>query len=318
MRADRLLSILIELQVKGLANAETLATRFAVSRRTIYRDVDALGAIGVPVYAEHGPGGGFRLVDGYRTRLTGLSHPEIEALMLVGLAAPAADLGVAEHAASARLKLLAALPTGSTAAALRVGERFHLDPVDWYRRTTPPPLLPVISRSVWDGTRLAIDYESWETRRRRIVDPLGLVMKAGVWYLVARSKSHTHIYRVDKVRSLEALSEPFAWPRHFDLAAFWHAEVARFEAGLRKGFATLLVAEAALARIDELGADIAEKVRAAVPDAQGRRVAVVPIEGIAYAAARLLAFADRIEVLKPAALRRRIADLAKRVTTLYR
>lgn len=317
MRADRLLSILIELQIKGLLTAEELARRFGVSRRTIYRDIDALEATGIPLYAERGPGGGIRLVDGYRTRLTGLSQPEVEALMLVGLAGPAADLGLAEHAASARLKLLAALPAASTDAALRVGERFHLDPVDWYRRALRPPSLASVSRAVWAGQRLSIDYESWEARGVRRVDPLGLVLKAGAWYLVARSGRSIRIYRVDRMRAATLLDDGFARPRHFDLAAHWQAEVARFEAGLRRGSATLRVSPRALSRIEELGADIAERVRQAVPDAAGRRTTVVPIESVDHAAPRLMAFADLVEVLKPLRLRRRIATLAERVATLY-
>ena len=317
MRADRLLSILIELQIRGLTTAEDLARRFGVSRRTIYRDVEALEASGIPICADRGPGGGIRLVDGYRTRLTGLSQPEVEALMLVGLAGPAADLGLAEHATSARLKLLAALPAGSTDAALRVGERFHLDPVDWYRRAAPPPALATVSQAVWNGQRLSIDYEGWEASGLRLVDPLGLVLKAGAWYLVARSKQQVRIYRVDKMRDATMHDESFAWPRRFDLGAHWKAEVARFEAGLRRETATLRVASRALSRIDELGADIAEAVRAAIPDRDDHRTATVPIESVAHAAPRLLAFADGIEVLKPVALRRRIAELAARVNALY-
>ena len=317
MRADRLLSLLIELQVRETVTAETLARRFGVSRRTIYRDVESLGGIGFPVYAEHGPGGGFRLVDGYRTRLTAFSQREIEALMLIGLAAPAADLGLAEHAAAARLKLLAALPASSTDLALRVGERFHLDPVDWYRRAPVPAWLTVVSRGVWEGRRLSIDYESWEARGRRLVDPLGLVMKAGTWYLVARHAATIRIYRIDRMRDATVLDDGFTWPRNFDLAVHWRAEVDAFEASLRRASATLRVTARALPRIDDLGADIAEAVRAAAPDATGERVAVVPIESVEHAASRLMTFADRIEVLKPAALRRRIVALAARIGALY-
>ncbi len=288
-----------------------------MSRRTIYRDVDALDATGIPIYADRGPGGGIRLVDGYRTRLTGMSQPEICALMLVGLAGPAADLGLAEHAASARLKLLAAVPPGSTDAALRVGERFHLDPVDWYRRAAPPAALAEVSRAVWAGQRLSIDYESWEARGVRRVDPLGLVLKAGAWYLVARSRQQVRIYRVDRMREVRLLEDTFAWPRHFDLAKHWQAEVTRFEATLRRESATLRVTPGAMSRIDSLGADIADALRAATADEAGLRTATVPIESVTHAAPRLLAFADEIEVLRPPALRRRIAELAARVTSLY-
>ena len=317
MRADRLLSILFELQVRGGLTAGALAQRFDVSLRTVYRDLEALAATGVPVYAERGPGGGIRLVDGYRTRLTGLSQPEVESLMLVGLSAAAADLGLADHAASARLKLLAALPARSTEAALRVGERFHLDAVDWYRRAARPAFLGDVSRAVWNGSRLSLDYESWEARGTRVVEPLGLVLKAGAWYLVARAGRTTRIHRVDSIRAAVVLDETFERPRGFDLAAYWQAEVARFEASLRRATATLRVGPAALSRIDRLGSDIADAVRAAPVDARGGRVAAVPIESVEHAAQSLLAFADGIEVLKPVALRRRIATLAARTVALY-
>lgn len=178
--------------------------------------------------------------------------------------------------------------------------------------------LAIVSRAVWTGQRLSIDYESWEARGVRRVDPLGLVLKAGAWYLVARGGTRIRIYRVDKMRAARVLDEGFAWPRPFDLAAYWQAEVARFEAGLRCASATVRVSPRALSRIDDLGADVAEPVRAATPDRAARRTAVVPIESVDHAAPRLLAFADTIEVLEPASLRRRIAALATRVAALYR
>lgn len=318
MRANRLLSILMELQVKGRVTAQALSAQFEVSRRTIYRDVEELSASGIPVYAEKGPGGGFRLVDGYRTRLTGLSQPEVEALLLVGLAGPAADLGLGAQAASARLKLLAALPPQATDAALRVGDRFHLDPVEWYRRKAQPAALADVSRAVWEGRRLTIDYESWKGRHVRDVSPYGLVMKGGTWYLIAASRRRPAIHRVDQIRAAIVLEEAVVRPRDFDLATYWQAEVARFEASLRRAKATIRVDEDALRRIDQLGADIAESVRATSPDGTGRRTTEIDIESVGHAAGVLLGFADGIEVLKPMALRHELATRAARVIRLYR
>jgi predicted DNA-binding transcriptional regulator YafY len=318
MRANRLLSTLILLQLRGRVTAAALAEEFEVSVRTVYRDVDELSAAGVPVYADRGPGGGFRLLDGYRTRLTGLTPDEAETLLLVGLPGPAADLGLAEPLAMARLKLLAAVPPAAGKGAARIGERFHLDPVDWYRRPAPPPHLPAIARAVWGERRLVVRYESWSATVQRKVDPLGLVLKAGAWYLVARAGRDIRTYKIAKVLALETLDETFAYPVRFDLAKHWRRELRRFEAGLRKARATLRVAPAALSRLDQLGADVADAVRRARPDAQGRRRAAVPIESIDHAAGALLAFADAIEVLAPAALRQRLAELAGRVSALYR
>jgi predicted DNA-binding transcriptional regulator YafY len=318
MRASRLLSILITLQVQGRVTARALAARFEVSPRTIYRDVEELSASGVPIYAERGPGGGLRLLDGYQTRLTGLTAAESEALLLLGLSGPAAELGLGEPVAAARLKLLAALPRGATDGARRIADRFHLDPADWYRRPRAPAHLAAIAQAVWQARRIAVAYESWSARVRRRLDPLGLVLKAGAWYLVARCAGSLRTYAVTKIEHVEPLDEAFDWPPDFDLARHWQDAVRRFEESLRRETATLRVAPSAHSRLDRLGADVAEAVLAAAPDADGRRTAVVPIESVAHAAGLLLGFADEIEVLAPPALRARLALLAGRVAALYR
>jgi predicted DNA-binding transcriptional regulator YafY len=318
MRASRLLSILIRLQLRGRLTAQALADEFEVSIRTIYRDIDALSAAGVPVLADRGRAGGFRLVDGYRTRLTGLAAGEAATLLLAGLPGPAADLGLAAPQAEARMKLLAAISPSASAAAARVGDRLHLDPLDWYRRATPPACLPAIAQAVWAERRLAIRYESWSATVRRRIDPLGLVLKAGVWYLVARAGRDVRTYKVAKVLELEALDETFDYPAGFDLAAHWRGQLQRFEAGLHKGEATLRVSAAALSRLDRLGADIADAVLRMPPDPGGWRKAVVPIESVSHAASLLLGFADDIEVLAPPALRRQLAARARRVAAMYR
>lgn len=317
MRASRLLSILITLQTHGRVTAATLAERFEVSQRTIYRDVDALSAAGVPVYADRGPGGGFALLDGYRTRLTGLTAAEAEAVLLMGLGGPMEELGIGEAASAARLKLLAALPPGAGDAALRVADRFHLDPADWYRRPMPAERLGEVASAVWAQRRIAIRYESWAGERRRTLDPLGLVLKGGRWYLVARAGEALRTYRLAGIRDFELLDETFDRPAGFDLAAHWTAEVARFERSLQQGTADLIVHPEAMSTIDRLGADAAEAIHAATPDDRGRRRATIPIESIAHAAGLLLGFRDRIEVLAPDELRAELRASAARIATLY-
>ncbi|MGH9759635.1 MAG: helix-turn-helix transcriptional regulator [Blastocatellia bacterium] len=317
MRANRLLAILIRLQLRGRLTAQALADEFEVSIRTIYRDIEELSGSGVPVYADRGPGGGFQLVDGYRTTLTGLTAEEAEALLLFGLTGPAADLGLAQPLAMARLKLLAAIPAAASNAAVRIGDRLHLDPVGWYRRTTAPAHLAAIARAVWSERRLSIHYESWSARVHRNIDPLGLVLKAGDWYLVARAGRDIRTYKVSKIHDLRALDEAFVYPPDFDLASHWQASLKRFEEGLRKGQATLRVSPAALSRLDRLGADIVEAVMQSQPDSAGRRLAIVPIESVEHAAGLLLGFADDIEVLAPPALRVRLAERAVRIVELY-
>lgn len=317
MRAGRLLSILILLQLRGRVTAQALADEFEVSARTIYRDVDELSAAGVPVFADRGPGGGFQLLDGYRTRLTGFTTTEAETLLLAGLPGAVADLGLSEPLAAARLKLLAALPPAAGDHAARVGSRFHLDAADWYRRTPTPTHLLAIAKAVWEERRLEIRYESWSATVSRTIDPLGLVMKAGSWYLVARTNGNLRTYKIANVLDLAVLDENFEYPPGFDLARHWRSELERFEKSLRRDEATLRVADAALSRIDRLGADIAEAVLAATADAEGWREVRVPIESVSHAASLLLGFAIDIEVLSPPKLRAELTRRAGLVVALY-
>lgn len=311
MRASRLLSILMLLQLRDRLTAEALAVEFEVSVRTIYRDIDKLAEAGVPVYADRGPGGGFRLIDGYRTRLTGLAADEVEALLLIGLPGPAAALGMGPAASNAGRKMLASLPRSSGDMAGRMGARFHLDPVDWYRDDEPLQQLPAIARAVLDQATLAMIYDSWRGVRERVVEPLGLVLKAGAWYLVARSDGVARIYKVANILQHEVRDTHFERPTDFDLAAWWSAETARFEAGLRTGSAQLRATATGLKRLSQLGAFAQRAVKTAAPaDDKGWSSLSLPIETLDHAALTLLGIGPEIVVLAPDALRLRLRDLA--------
>src|SRR5215210_3110841 len=161
MRASRLLSIMMLLQSRGRMSAESLAEELEVSVRTIYRDIDQLSAAGVPVYADIGRNGGFAMLDGWRTRLTGLTAPEARALFLSGLPGPASELGLGDEVAAAELKLLAALPADWQDEATRMSSRFHLDPKGWFASGHKPDYLKLVADTVWRERRLAIRYDSW-------------------------------------------------------------------------------------------------------------------------------------------------------------
>jgi len=314
MRASRLLSILMLLQLRERLTAEALAAEFEVSVRTIYRDIDRLAEAGVPVYADRGPGGGFRLVDGYRTRLTGLASDEAEALFMIGLPGPAAALGMGPAASNAGRKMLAALPRASGDTAGRMGARFHLDPVDWYRDDAPLRQLPAIARAVLDQRVLAMSYDSWRGQRERAVEPLGLVLKAGAWYLVARGDGVARIYKVANILRFEVRETTFERPQDFDLGAWWSAETARFEAGLRPGVAELRATATGLKRLAQLGAYAQRAAQAAdAADADGWSRLSLPIETIDHAALTLLGIGPEIVVLAPDALRVRLRELAAEV-----
>lgn len=318
MRASRLLTILTTLQLRGRVTAQALAEQLEVSKRTIYRDVDELSAAGVPIYADRGPSGGFALLEGFRTELTGLTGEESDALLLAGIPAAAADLGLAGAASAARLKLLASMAPQARDGANRVADRFHLDPADWYLRPRLPEHLRTVAHCVWENRQLDILYESWSRTARSLVDPLGLVLKAGRWYLVAARSERVLIYRLDKVLDAVPIDQGFTRPANFDLAAAWRANVDRFEAGLRRATARLRVSPSALDRLYRLGDAIADPIRATDPDGRGQREADVPIESIDHAAGLLLGFGNEIIVVGPAELREEIVRRASAVVASYR
>ncbi len=357
MRASRLLSILIHLQARGRATARELADEFEVTLRTIYRDIDELSASGVPVVAERGPGGGYRLIDGYQTRLTGLTASEAETLLLAGLPGPAADLGLGDALGAARAKLLASLSPEVSENASRIGGRFHLDASDWFRKASPPACLGQVAQAVWQQRCIAIHYESWSSTGERVLDPLGLVLKAGAWYLVARNsdssalpifeagkssrakagaaaRSHARYsrqrkvvsghagevrtFKIARIQQLQTLDEAFDYPRDFNLAQHWAVSLQQFQGALKHDRATLRIAERAMDWIDHLGVDVAAAARETMPSQDGWRVCEVPIEKPDMAAWQLLGFGDSIKVLAPQALRDKIIDIAGRILALYK
>ena len=314
MRASRLLSILILLQLRTRLTAEELAAEFEVSVRTIYRDVDALAAAGVPVFGDRGPGGGFQLVDGYKTRLTGLAGDEAGAMLMIGLPEQAREMGFGDAATRARNKLLAALPKAGSDEASRIAGRFHLDTIDWYRSARPVPFLTAIARAVLDRRRLRMTYESWTAVRDWTVEPLGLVLKAGTWYLVAHGVGKRRIFTVADVKACRTLEQSFDEPAGFDLPNWWSEQLRQFEARLRPGMAKLRASPLGLRRLRLLGAFAAEAVDAAGPAAADGWCAIdLPLETIEAAAPMLLGIGPEIEVLEPAELRVEVGRQARAV-----
>jgi predicted DNA-binding transcriptional regulator YafY len=322
MRASRLLSLLMLLQTRGRLSAQALAEALEVSVRTIHRDVDELSAAGVPIWADRGRLGGFQLQAGWRTKVDGLTAPEAQAMFLGGLPGPASELGLGEAMASAQLKLLAALPDGWREDARRVSARFHLDPIDWYRGPSATDHLPAIAQAVWSERRVAMRYESWKGEVSRRVDPLGLVLKAGIWYLAAQvgnDKRGVRTYRLSNILDLQVTDESFERPAAFDLAAWWLASTQRFERELAVDTAQLRVSPAGMKALRDLGAAVAQAAEASAsdPDETGWRRVTIPIESIAHAAAQVLRLGAQAEVLKPAALRRALVERVEAVKALY-
>ncbi|MFB7907996.1 helix-turn-helix transcriptional regulator [Kitasatospora sp. NPDC056076] len=307
MRASRLVTLLLLLQNRGRMTARELAQELEVSVRTVYRDVEALAAAGIPLYGEAGHEGGYRLVDGYRTRLTGLTAEEAQAAFLAALPGTAADLGLGGALATAQLKLRAALPAELREHAGRIQERFLLDAPGWYGRADETPHLAAVAAAVWARRAVVLRYRRWRAPEEieRRVEPYGLVLKAGRWYLVAGGPSGTRTYRVDQVIELRPLPEEFSVPEGFDLPAYWQAHLADFRARLHTG--------EALVRLTPEGAR-----RLGVPPGEGGWTqARVPIESVDHAHGEFLRLGADIEVLEPAELRERIAGTVRALAARY-
>jgi predicted DNA-binding transcriptional regulator YafY len=319
MRASRLVNLLLLLQTRGGMTAAQLAAELEVSVRTVHRDVEALSASGVPIYAERGPHGGVRLVDGYRTRLTGMTADEAEALFLSGLPGPAAELGLGTVVAAARLKVLAALPPELRARASRLVERFHLDAAAWFHAGEPVPNLPALSEAVWTTRRLRVAYERGDTSVERVLEPLGLVLKAGVWYIVAASDGQVRTYRASRVTTAELLDERFERPPSFDLATFWAESSAAYEREAPRVEVTVRIAPDRLELLaDEVGARAVQAAeRLDEPDPDGWLRLRLRLDWPGEVPARLLAVGADLEVLAPEETRLRVVRLARAVAARY-
>lgn len=305
MRASRLLSLLLLLQTRGQLTASDLAGRLEVSVRTVHRDVESLVAAGVPVEAVRGPAGGYRLAGGYRTRLTGLTGDEAEALFAAGMPGPAAELGLGGELAAARLKVLAALPAELQERATRAQRLFHLDTRGWFRAGDRVPHLPVLAAAVWRGRRVHLRYREGATVVRRTVDPLGLVLKGGAWYLVARRSVGMRVYRVSRVASARALDDGFTRPPDFELTGFWEEWSRAFEQNLPRV---------------EVRVRVSQEVRRFLPSE--RRVepdgtVSLAFQSLGEAYRELLRYGAGLEVIAPPELRERVAETGREVAALY-
>lgn len=307
MKAGRLVSILLLLQTRGRMTAAQLAEELEVSVRTVYRDVEALGAAGVPLYGDAGHAGGYRLLDGYRTRLTGLTADEAEALFLAGAPGPAAELGLGSVLAAAQLKVRAALPPELRVHADRISGRFHLDAPGWYADAEEAPYLPAVADAVWNSRVLNVLYRRWAepTDVERRLEPYGLVLKAGRWYVVAGPGPRT--FRVDQILQLATSGEEFTRPDDFDLAAHWTA--------YQRGFHDRLYRGEALVRLAP-GVRLPRAVDSRTDD-DGWTLAAVPIESVERAHGEFLRLGTDIEVLQPPELRERIARTVAQLAEKY-
>ncbi|GIJ66883.1 helix-turn-helix transcriptional regulator [Virgisporangium ochraceum] len=316
MRASRMMSLLLQLQVRGRASGHELARLLEVSERTVQRDVEALVAAGVPVRSTRGPAGGYALDGGYRTRLTGVGLDEAGALAFLGLAGPADQLGLGELLEGARVKVWASLTGEARDRARRSAERFHLDPVRWYGTPEPVPCLTTLADAVWRDRLVRVTYQRRGRAATRVLTPLGLVLAAGDWYLVALRDGERRTYRVSRVRDAEVLDGPAARPGDFDLAAAW----ARARRELEDESATAIevtvrVAPRALPRLRRLVPVHGQHRVPLTTDADVELT--LPFDDEHWAVTSVLSLGDAVEVLAPPPVRDRVAAELRAAAARY-
>ncbi|MFE7791035.1 helix-turn-helix transcriptional regulator [Streptomyces sp. NPDC057460] len=323
MRAARLIKMVLLLQSRPAMTAAELARELEVSERTITRDAQALSEAGVPVYADRGRAGGYRLVGGYRTRLTGLARNEAEALFLSGLPSALREMGLEDAASAARLKVSAALLPSLRDASDTAAQRFHLDAPGWYQEPVTPELLPAVAEAVWDDRMVKARYRRGGpgSEVERELAPYGLVLKAGVWYVCARAGVDFRVYRIDRFAAVAVTDERFVRDEDFDLPGFWDERATQFARSILRTEVTVRVSEAGVVRLPHLvdrSAALDALDAAGPPDADGWRTVVLPVESLDVAYSQLLALGPELEVLEPAALRTRFGAAAERLSDLYR
>lgn len=312
--------------------AAELARELEVSERTVTRDAQALSEAGVPVYADRGRAGGYRLIGGYRTRLTGLARGEAEALFLSGVPGALREMGLEDTASAARLKVSAALLPSLSDAPRTAAQRFHLDAPAWFSEPPVPELLPAVADAVWDDRPILARYRRGpgNTDVERTLEPYGLVLKAGVWYLCARVPEHSgpgpfRVYRVDRFTSVQVSGhqgpgERFTRDAGFDLPAFWEERAEQFARSILCAEVVVRLSGEGARRlpytVDPVSARDALSA-GGEPDGHGRVTVTLAVESTEVAHTQLAALGPEAEVLAPPELRARFARDAQRLGALY-
>lgn len=316
MRADRLLSIMLNLQVHRRLTARELARKLEVCERTIHRDMEALSTAGVPVVAERGTNGGWMLMEGYRTNLTGLNDVETQTLFLLKPSQLLADLGLNQASEAALVKLLAALPSLSRHSAEFARQRIHVDVTGWSRSEESVPHLHTLQEAIWQERKLFFTYGQSECLVERLVEPLGLVAKGSVWYLVAAVEDGIRSYRVSRIKEVKVLEQRFVRPKDFDLATHWEQSSKKFKANLPRYQATVRVNPDVVPRLPYAGR-FAHVEQTGHTDEEGWVHVSLRFDVEEMACEYALSFGTQLEVLEPLALREKVAQMASSVVNFY-
>lgn len=310
------------LQSRPSMTAAELARELEVSERTVTRDAQALSEAGVPVYADRGRAGGYRLIGGYRTRLTGLARGEAEALFLSGVPGALREMGLEDAASAARLKVSAALLPSLRDASRTAAQRFHLDAPNWFTEPKAPELLPAVADAVWDDRPVTARYRGREGEVERELEPYGLVLKAGVWYLCARvpDGGSFRVYRIDRFTVVTAGEARFERDEEFDLPGFWAEQAERFARSILRAEVVVRLSGDGVRRLPYVVDPVSARealTAAGAADEDGWLTVMLPVESEEVARSQLAGLGPEVEVLAPERLRARFADDARRLGRLY-
>lgn len=315
MRADRLLSILLLLQNRGKMTSRELAQTLEVSERTVFRDMEALSASGIPILAERGREGGWMLTEGYRTSLTGMKPQEIGSLLLSADASIMKDLGIQDDYSSALLKLEAASSHRLSNPANYLSERIHIDGASWHPSDETYPFLSVLQRALWEDRKVKITYLRSNETTVRFIEPLGLVAKRGVWYVVAKSKDELRTFRVSRLVNVEEAHEWFKRPDAFDLKQYWEESTTAFKAALPKYQVKLRVRTSVL---KELQRERFVTVQLIEPTSNAEWVNVdAEFNTIESACRIILSFSPSVIVLSPQELLEMVKSAIAKISAIY-
>jgi predicted DNA-binding transcriptional regulator YafY len=320
MRADRLISIIMLLQIHARMTAEELSLELEVSPRTIYRDISALNQAGIPIYTDRGPGGGIALIESYRTSLTGMNEDETRALFMLNIPQALVDLGVGQKLKSALLKLAVALPPGQQRVQAHTQQRIYLDSTSWDEPVKPLPHLGILHQAVWQDKRVRLDFRgSFDTELEFVVEPLGLVAKMNTWYLIGKDKNHVRVFNVSDITGVEILAESFTRESSFDLSGFWKDWCSSFE--MRRSYYTARLAVTP-SLLKKLGLYLGETVKFNIGDRficgdKEWYDVTIRYEHFFRARESVLNFGRAAMVLEPDALKVSVQDFAQQIVELY-
>ncbi|MFE6893682.1 helix-turn-helix transcriptional regulator [Streptomyces sp. NPDC057694] len=324
MRAARLIKMVLLLQSRPSMTAAELGRELEVSERTVTRDAQALSEAGVPVYADRGRAGGYRLIGGYRTRLTGLARGEAEALFLSGVPGALREMGLDDAASAARLKVSAALLPSLRDASRTAAQRFHLDAPGWFHEPRTPELLPSIAEAVWDDLVLRVSYGRQGSVVERELEPYGLVLKAGVWYLAARVRDDARDFRVYRIDRIESVAVPadarrFERDEEFELPAFWAERAEEFARAILRAEVVVRLTASGVRQLPYVTGQVSarEALATAGAEADGRVTVTLPVESEDVAYTQLMTLGPEAEVVAPDALRERFVAAARRMGGWY-